>query len=410
MGLTPLDAEKFEFQSGFRGYDRNQVEQFRLMVVQALEGHIQEKKQLEQRIASLKERLEGFQGNEELIRNSMVLAQKTGEDVVANAREEAGMIKARAEADCQEIRNELARLKAEREEFEYSFHGLLSGFLRRLEQGNPRLSGQAQSAPPPAAREDSAGEMMALLSEGLDRLDEPEQEGAGSTVHEAPPAPPAAAPQAPRRRSLEMDLNERDADHSDFSSALDSAGSTPAPPPLQEPEPLPDPDDEPEAMPPFQAPDRDMDEDLDISAELDAIGEQGQTETVEDWHEHGSQQPPAAQREIPGLEEVEGLRPPPQPGTGTAGEAEATEDIPAQPFTQYEGASRLQQSRPGDAVQPVAGSDDGLPPSVLGHAAEEREDGDDKRLPASNLDQVFGVPSSQLPEDDEEEEPYRPDW
>ncbi|MEZ5337658.1 MAG: DivIVA domain-containing protein [bacterium] len=268
MGLTPLDAEKYEFPSGFRGYDRNAVEQFRALVVQALEGHIQEAAGFRRRISELEDSLAELRGKEGLIQTSMMTAQKTGEDIVANAREEAGMIRARAEADCQDLRNELARLRAEREEFEYAFHGLLAGFLHRLEKGNPSLLGQdsaetaSQLAPLASAAAQAAAAVhppAADLDQLLDETGQAEPEvqvteSADKWIYE---------PEQPRIRSSRSVDAERDADHTDFSRVLDEASDAP---------PLAGAGEQPaaamhDAMHAHAA-DRDMDEDADLMDEI----------------------------------------------------------------------------------------------------------------------------------------------
>ena len=45
-----------------------------------------------------------------------------------------------AESEGEGIKRRLSDLKNEREQFEYAFHGLLTGFQRRLEQNNPQLA------------------------------------------------------------------------------------------------------------------------------------------------------------------------------------------------------------------------------------------------------------------------------
>ncbi|MCB1218584.1 DivIVA domain-containing protein [bacterium] len=287
MGLTPLDAEKYEFPSGFRGYDRNAVEQFRALVVQALEGHIQESAGFRRRISELEDSLAELRGKEGLIQTSMMTAQKTGEDIVANAREEAGMIRARAEADCQDLRNELARLRAEREEFEYAFHGLLAGFLHRLEKGNPSLVGQdsaeaaSQLAPLASAAAQAAAAVhppAADLDQLLDETGQAEPEvqateSADKWIYE---------PEQPRIRSSRSVDSERDADHTDFSRVLDEASDAP---------PLAGAGEQPaagmhDAMHSHAA-DRDMDEDADLMDEIQHMEAEREAAEQPAWQSAG---------------------------------------------------------------------------------------------------------------------------
>ena len=426
MGLTPLDAEKFEFQNGFRGYDRSQVEQFRALVVQTLEEHIRGSSELKRRIEELEHSLAGFRENEELLRSSMMLAQKTGEDVVSSARREAEQIKAQAHVDCQEIRNELTRLRGERAEFEYSFHGLLSGFLRRLEHGNPELN----PAPAPQIAETQQIQAAAAPLE-LPEADEfpfafnePEAEQP-QTLYEpysrmqeaAPPAPEPAMPMAAGGL-------DRDADIDDFSRVLDDARrdypELKLQPPAAEEAPA-----EPWTPGLHEASERD--EDMDIDVELEQIV--SETDYPEDDAWRAEAEPAAQAPQMAGLEEVEGLAPPPsrpEPDPLPEQDESATDDWEAagQPETEtwvrkldetpaaWEPSSpaRVQPSRSFAADEAAAGSANGEDRGWQDVPLEDVDSGP-RVTPSSNLDQIFsGIPSQFHPEDEDDKDAPTAQW
>jgi cell division initiation protein len=406
MGLTPLDAEKLDFQSGFRGYDRNQVEQFRALVVQTLEGHIRDASELRRRIEELERSIAGFRENEELLRSSMMLAQKTGEDVVAGARREAELIKAEAHADCQEIRNELTRLRAERLEFEHSFHGLLTGFLRRIEQNNSELrsvnaDSAAPSVPaapprPPKAQPGPAAQVQPLSSPAAPV--EPVQRAVPQ--NSAPPVP-ADPPVRQIQASYGAGL-DRDADIDDFSQALNQAPSHHVPGPAAAAPARP-------ILPPAAA---DLDEDMDMAAELENFS--AQTEYPED------QQSAAYREELPvpepmaGLEEIESLL---SPSAFAEAVSSRDEEDPWEASAEPDGEQWPQNSaRPTVAwepssparVQPSRSSVDlPEPGSTTGSDSIPRQ------IAASNLDDIFGgqpgPAASEAAEDDMDPAPP-PTW
>lgn len=381
MGLTPLDAEKLEFQSGFRGYDRNQVEQFRALVVQTLELHIRDAAELKRRIEELERSIAGFRENEELLRSSMMLAQKTGEDVVAGARREAELIKAEAHADCQEIRNELTRLRAEREEFEYSFHGLLTGFLRRLEQGNTELRG---------TQADSAAPLVEPRPSGQPALEPP---AIPESLMQAPPvaehnrqqvtrfpfeptAPPVPADPPVRYIQASHDSGlDRDADIDQFSQALNQA-------PVHE---LPKQSHARlMAQIPLQPAAADLDEDMDMAAELENFSVQ--TDYPEEMprpEELPYTQPMA------GLEEIESL-PPPGP------EAEDPWEPPSEPHDEQWSRSSATPASTWEPTSParVQPSRSSIDQPELG-GADGGALGIPPQIAASNLNDIFGGQSSQ---------------
>jgi DivIVA domain-containing protein len=236
MPLTPLDAEKARFRVGFRGYAREEVERFRATVVAALEDHIAQGQQLKARVSELEAQLARFHEKEDLLKDSVVLAQRTCDELIAAAHQKADAIRREALLEGDEIRRELAELRSQREQFEYAFHGLLTGFKHRLEQGNPRLAAPAerrQLAGGAAASETDEDETEQLLRNAAEAAARPAQDELAAQAtpavaeaaagHASPPPAPRDAPAASRSRTgSEVD---RDADIADFNAALEQAPS-----------------------------------------------------------------------------------------------------------------------------------------------------------------------------------------
>lgn len=106
MPLTPLDIHNKEFGKSFRGYDEDDVNEFLDQVIKDYELVIREKKQLEEQMLDLKERLKHFSTIEETLNKSILIAQEAAEDVKGSAQKEAKLIIKEAEKNADRIINE----------------------------------------------------------------------------------------------------------------------------------------------------------------------------------------------------------------------------------------------------------------------------------------------------------------
>ena len=106
--ITPVDIQHRTFKKVLQGYDRSEVDQFLDEIIETLEDEAQRRVALEADIADLKERISHFKAMEESLHNTLVLAQRTADEVKASAHKEADLIR------------EHARLAAEREIANYN--------------------------------------------------------------------------------------------------------------------------------------------------------------------------------------------------------------------------------------------------------------------------------------------------
>jgi cell division initiation protein len=104
--LTPLDIHNKEFSRGFRGYDEDEVNEFLDQVIKDYELVIREKKDLEERVKQLDEKLGHFSNIENTLNKSIIVAQETAEEVKRNASKEAKLIVKEAEKNADRIINE----------------------------------------------------------------------------------------------------------------------------------------------------------------------------------------------------------------------------------------------------------------------------------------------------------------
>lgn len=106
MPLTPLDIHNKEFTRGFRGYSEDEVNDFLDQVIKDYEAVIREKKELEETVANLEEKISYFKNIEETLNKSILIAQETGEEVKRTATKEARLIVKEAEKNADRIINE----------------------------------------------------------------------------------------------------------------------------------------------------------------------------------------------------------------------------------------------------------------------------------------------------------------
>jgi len=140
VGLTINDVEKLSFPGSLFGYRRTMVEDFRADVVEALQELVDEMARLKNEIDRLSAELDRYRATEKLLQESVILAQKSHDQIVAAAQQQAESILQEARLKAVELSHELGTLSAERERFAYEFHALLKGFLERLEQTQPQLA------------------------------------------------------------------------------------------------------------------------------------------------------------------------------------------------------------------------------------------------------------------------------
>lgn len=147
MALTPLDIHNKEFSKAFRGYDEDEVNEFLDQIIKDMEMIIKEKRELEEKVGSLTERLTHFTNIEETLSKSILIAQETAEEVKNNARKESQLIIKEAEKNADRIINEslaksrkvaieIEELKKKAAVYRIRFRSLLEAQLEMLDSGD----------------------------------------------------------------------------------------------------------------------------------------------------------------------------------------------------------------------------------------------------------------------------------
>jgi cell division septum initiation protein DivIVA len=240
MAMTLLDAENARFRVAFRGYAREDVERFRAGMVAALEEQVALAQRLSAQVNTLEADMKRYHDKEDLLRDSVVLAQRTCDELIAVAHKQADAIKREARSGGEAISQEYSQLRAQREQFEYAFYGLLTGFLTRLEQGNPQLSISREALRELSAASQKDETLLHGATPGEDRLTAPkpqvstEQSTEQDPQHgSVPNVPPLAFGPIPRVANAKRAVGstpggdiDRDADIAGFAAAIDEASAS----------------------------------------------------------------------------------------------------------------------------------------------------------------------------------------
>ncbi|MGE5341533.1 MAG: DivIVA domain-containing protein [Candidatus Omnitrophota bacterium] len=154
MKLTPQDLLKQQFGIKGKGFDREEVTQFLALAANTLENEILEQENLKKELVQTQERLSHLQKREDLLRDTLISAQKFSQEIRANAEKEAGLILKESELKAEAIVNaatqrqrqineEIRNLKFKRAEIEndilsmlHSMRQIIDAYRKTEEEAN----------------------------------------------------------------------------------------------------------------------------------------------------------------------------------------------------------------------------------------------------------------------------------
>ena len=145
--ITVVDIQHRSFKKAIQGYDRVEVDQFLDEIIEALEDEGQERAALEAEISDLRERISHFKTMEESLQNTLLLAQRTADEVKASAHKEADLIRAEARVGIEreiasygerseEARRDYQRVRERTEKAKSELRSLLSTHLSLLDHSS----------------------------------------------------------------------------------------------------------------------------------------------------------------------------------------------------------------------------------------------------------------------------------
>lgn len=105
MDLTPRHIQEKQFHDAFRGYSHEEVDLFLDQVAEAFEKVYQQNQAFHHRLREIEEELTNAKATEDMLKRTLITAQKTAEQAIEEARGKAQQMIAAGERKSQEIVN-----------------------------------------------------------------------------------------------------------------------------------------------------------------------------------------------------------------------------------------------------------------------------------------------------------------
>ena len=143
--ITPVDIKNQEFKKSFRGYDEIEVDNFLDSVIKSYEMIYTENVELKDKILVLTDKLEQYSNLEETLKNTLLVAQKTADEIVKSSKEKADLIVNEAELKSKkildstsnkavEVENDFEKLKKEAFIFKTRYRTFIESQMASLEE------------------------------------------------------------------------------------------------------------------------------------------------------------------------------------------------------------------------------------------------------------------------------------
>ena len=145
--ITPLDLEAKKFESAAFGYKKSDVDDFMECLIPDYEALYKENIKLNERISELEGRLETYKTMEDTMKNTLIVAQNTAEDlqkaanekadiIIKEAKAEAGKIALEANEGVKQANEKIEQIKREMDIFVSHSIGALKAQLELFEKYN----------------------------------------------------------------------------------------------------------------------------------------------------------------------------------------------------------------------------------------------------------------------------------
>lgn len=104
--LTPLDIQKKDFSHSFRGYSTEDVDNFLDQVMQDYEALYKENLNQKEQLAQAEQNMSRYRELEDVLKNTMILAQKNADELRQNTEKETQLFLDRARMEAAQINRE----------------------------------------------------------------------------------------------------------------------------------------------------------------------------------------------------------------------------------------------------------------------------------------------------------------
>lgn len=101
--ITPLDIQNKEFKKSIRGYKDSEVDQFLDEIIKDYEGLYKENLELKDKIVILSDQIKKYDELETTLKDALIVAQSTADEVIRTSRDKAGVIVEEAELTAEKL-------------------------------------------------------------------------------------------------------------------------------------------------------------------------------------------------------------------------------------------------------------------------------------------------------------------
>jgi cell division initiation protein len=141
--IMPVDLDRTKLRKRFRGYEIAEVDEVLKVCARTIEALLTENQALKHDSDRLRVEIDAKRSQEDLLKETMLLAQKSADDtrtaarahadaILEEARQSALAERVSVQQKVSELRWEVERLKAEKQRFSDDFRSILEGHLRGL--------------------------------------------------------------------------------------------------------------------------------------------------------------------------------------------------------------------------------------------------------------------------------------
>lgn len=118
--ITPLDIQNKEFKKTIRGYNESEVDQFLDDIIKDHENLYKENLELKDKIVVLNDQIRKYDELETTLKDALIVAQTTADEVIRTARDKASLIVEDAELTAEKLVHDADEdVRNVRKEYEY---------------------------------------------------------------------------------------------------------------------------------------------------------------------------------------------------------------------------------------------------------------------------------------------------
>lgn len=130
--LTPVDINKKEFRKAMRGYNEHEVDSFLDQVARDFEALLRRKLELEEVLIQKDAQIQQYRNLEETLNSTLMMAQKTADEVKQNSAREAEILLREARAEAENIIRQAVGKKEIMEQEQSELRQSLVGFKTQI--------------------------------------------------------------------------------------------------------------------------------------------------------------------------------------------------------------------------------------------------------------------------------------